>query len=251
MKNSRKNVHDRQTKITLLLNKYDKLTIDELSQKLNVSTMTIRRDCKTLIKMGKIEQCKGIITFLHRNYQIDHLNKIKELLAKAAADYIPDKAVISLNSSSTALKVLKYLKDKKDIIVQTNNANLINSPFPKNMAIIYSGGQLTKNRIMVGSTAANAYKNFHATYAIVGIEGINATNGVSSSSYYEADVNRSILKNSQKKIVLADYSKVGKTANFNIAAIKDIDLLITDTFADYKEIAKLRNHDVQVVQVPI
>ena len=67
----------------------------------------------------------------------------------------------------------------------------------------------------------------------------------------EARINRKIIENAGKVIVLADYTKIGKVSNFTVGSITDVDLLITDSFADPKMLEKFENHGVQVIQVPI
>ena len=56
MKNSTKNIQERQEKILSFLCEKKEMSISELSQALNVSEMTIRRDCSTLSLRGQINQ---------------------------------------------------------------------------------------------------------------------------------------------------------------------------------------------------
>ena len=47
------------------------------------------------------------------------------------------------------------------------------------------------------------------------------------------------------------YTKLGKSSNFTVGSIDDVDILITDSFADPKLIAKFEKNGIQVIQVPI
>lgn len=253
MKNSLESINSRRDKILELLHQHEALTIDELSEQTQVSAMTIRRDCKQLVAMGEVEQKRGVISIVHRNVKTnlsDPHDKIKEALAKAAADHVKDSHFISINSSTTALKVLKYLHDPRTI-VQTNNANVVNFPNADLYSIILCGGELTPEHILVGQAATNSFSNVQADLAIIGCAGLNINDGITTPIFHEADVNRAIIKHCQRLIVVADYSKIGNTSNFKIGEIDDIDILITDTFAPDEELNKIRRHGVEVVQIPM
>ena len=73
---------------------------------------------------------------------------------------------------------------------------------------------------------------------LVGCNGLNDQTGISTSQINEARINRKIIQNSGQVIVLADYTKLGKSSNFTVGSIDDVDILITDSFADPKLIAK-------------
>lgn len=253
MKNSLENINKRRSKIIDVLHQKGQLSIPELSQLTDVSEMTIRRDCKELIKMGEVEQDRGLISIIDRNLktnQIDPHGHIKEKLAEAAASFVHDNYFISINSSSTAIKVIKYIKSKNTVI-HTNNANVVNIDYNENCSIVLSGGELTSDNILVGNEAINSFSAARANIAIIGCAGLNVANGISTPVFREADVNRSIIRHCQKLILVADYSKIGQVSNFTIGDIDDVDVLITDNFADKKELDKLQNHGVEVIQIPI
>ena len=47
------------------------------------------------------------------------------------------------------------------------------------------------------------------------------------------------------------FKTLGKSASFTVGSIDDVDILITDSFADPKLIAKFEKNGIQVIQVPI
>lgn len=253
MKNSLENVNKRRNDIINIIKKHNTSSIQELTELTGVSEMTIRRDCKELVKMGKIQQSRGIVSIVNRDIktnQVDPRCHIKDKLAEAAASYINDNDFISINSSSTAIKTLKYIKNK-NVVVHTNNANVINLKDDINCTLVLSGGELSPENILVGSEAINSFNSIHSNLSIIGCAGINVQDGISTPVFREADVNRSIINNCQKLILVADYSKIGYRSNFTIGNVNDIDVLITDSFADKNELDKLQKEGIEVIQVPI
>lgn len=253
MKNSLETINQRRNQIIDVLQKKGQLSIPELSKLTNVSEMTIRRDCKELIKMGEVNQDRGLISIVERNpknSQIDPHGHIKDKLAEAAAGFVEDNYFISINSSSTAMKVINYIKNK-NIVIHTNNANVVNLNRNDNCSIVLSGGELTSDNILVGNETINSFNAARANLAIIGCAGVNVENGISTPVFREADVNRSIIRHCQKLILAADYSKIGPVSNFTIGDVSDIDILITDNFADKAVLDRLQNHGVEVIQIPI
>lgn len=117
MKNSNKNIQDRQEKILSLLCEQKEMSIPDLSQALNVSEMTIRRDCSTLSARGQVNQKKGIISYIEPKSKDNQnsLERINTSLGNEAAKFVKDGEIVFMNSSSTALKALPKLLQKSFI----------------------------------------------------------------------------------------------------------------------------------------
>ena len=61
MKNSNELILARREKLLAILKESKRRSIDDLSQQLEVSAMTIRRDCHVLEEMGKVTQKLGFV----------------------------------------------------------------------------------------------------------------------------------------------------------------------------------------------
>ena len=77
------------------------------------------------------------------------------------------------------------------------------------------------------------------------------TTGITTSVFHESKINQKIIENSSTLIVVCDYRKIGHQANFTIGKIEDIDILITDSYADERILTALEKSGVQVIQVQI
>jgi DeoR/GlpR family transcriptional regulator of sugar metabolism len=251
MRNSYKNIENRREHILDVLNKVDSMSIEDLSKKLNVSEMTIRRDCNSLAKMGRITQKLGIVRFVspENASTSDSRFRIKKSLGTEAAKNIQDNDIVFVNSSSTAFYAVQGLLKKKVHII-TNNGNvtkLLSDHDPA--SIVLSGGNVNNRNIMSGDVANRTFLSMRSDWSIIGCAGLSIEQGISTPWIEEANVNRNIIKNSRRLIVVADYSKFGSFSNFTIGKVSDIDLLITDTFVSGKILDAFRKQGVEVIQV--
>lgn len=255
MKRSNETVQLRRNNLINLMKKLRVSDVKQLSQELQVSEMTIRRDCAILHEMGQIQISFGKIEMPEteiNNFDVDasdSLENIKQLIAQKAAQYISNRETIFINTSSTALKTLLFLKDK-NINVMTNDTKVISMEHHPQSAIILTGGEVRYPKgTLSGDIAIESFSHVRSDITILGCSGINIETGISTSVIHEARINRKMIENSGKLIVVADYRKIGKSSNFTIGEISDIDLLITDSYADEKVLAEIEKTGVQVIQV--
>lgn len=254
MKNSMKNIKVRQKKLMDILQQVNEIDIHELAKKLLVSEMTIRRDCETLSSMGKLRLSSGKVKYINSSDNSEVLQKqislINEKIATAAADYIQNGQTIFINSSRTAIKILNYLHKRINII--TNNLMVTQTNLDSQLFVILSGGEV-KNGLhsLTGDEALEAFKKVRASISVIGCSGIDMDGGLTTTHIREGQINRTIIKNCEQLIVLANYTKLNRIANFTVGDISDIDVLITDEFADENIIKQLRARNIEVIQVPI
>ena len=97
------------------------VSIDKLCEVFDVSKNTIRRDLSVLVEKGTIKKVYGgvtvnenqeLVSFEERN--VKNSNS-KLALGKAAAEFIEDGDSIFLDSGTTTVNIIDFLKDKKDI----------------------------------------------------------------------------------------------------------------------------------------
>lgn len=251
VKNSMDKIQSRRKKIICLLKKNGEMSIDELSDNMGVSSMTIRRDCHILAKMGLIKRHLGKINLVDSD-NAGHgtaIDAIKNSIGIASAKLINNGELVFINSSSTALAAIPPLLDKK-VFVVTNNGNATKYVKDSTLgSLIMCGGKIDARNIMQGDIANNSFSSMRSDWSIIGCAGINIEHGISSPFLTEATINRSIVKNSKKLIVVADYRKIDQVSNFTIGDVSDVDILITDTFAPAKTLMSLEKMGIRIIQI--
>ncbi len=246
MKNSLTEVNKRRDKIIELLLKNPSISTEGLADELLVSPLTIRRDLQSLEKKGVLKRHYGGASLLcdKEESEVDEFD-YKEKIAKCAADKITDGDIIFINSSSTALQILKYL-DNKNVVVVTNNGKVLEMDFPRNVEILVTGGQLMyKKHSMVGDFAVYALQNVSASKCFLGVSGIDYSTGISTGIMQETLVNTEMIARTSGTVyIVAESSKILKPNNFSSGSIDKIDIFITDE--NIREIDKQEFENVGV-----
>lgn len=260
MKNKQNFIFKRQQEILKYLKKNKFAKTEDLAKLLNTSAITIRRDFQILESTGIIERSYGG-AYLVENALIedpffekntDSKIKIKEAIAKKAASFINDGDSIFINSSSTAMKILDYLENKHVIII-TNNGNIFNSNFPKNIELISTGGEIYgKKKAMVGDIALSTLSKIKVNKCFIGVSGITSSSGLSSAALQETAINLKMLNNCNETFIVTAPSKIGHSHNFFSGDISLVNNLITtkpniDEINSMEEIKNLQNLGINVV----
>ncbi len=253
MKSSLKSIKKRQASILSLLEKNTSLAVPDLAEKIGVSEITIRRDLSTLEKMALIRRFHGGAELVAQEKIAEKsgLEDIKAVLAQKAAEFIQENDTVFINTSTTALKTVQYLGDKRVNII-TNNVKIANLDHNPNTTVILSGGEIRfPKEALVGDIAIDSFSKMKADICIIGCTGIDPEEGITTPILHEAKINSLIIERTTGlKIVVADYRKIGVAVNFLSSSLTNINYLITDTFADQEIIHQIEKKGVIVIQIP-
>ena len=159
--------------------------------------------------------------------------KAKQLIAKRAVEMIKDHDTIMLNSGTTTLSVFRAIPTQLHLNIVTNSISIaLEASGNPNFNVVLLGGFVnSKYQFIYGDDALNQLKNYHADKLFLSVDGISPTSGLTTYYDREAELARLMLSQSASKIIVADSSKLGRTAFVNIAEISQADCLITDDIA--------------------
>jgi DeoR/GlpR family transcriptional regulator of sugar metabolism len=232
-------------------------TVNELSHLLKTSETTIRRDLSSLAQMGKVIRSHGKAKITTTGLEIDNcdnqeIEMIKEALAKTAASFVKNGHTVFINSSSAALDAVKYLIDKQVTII-TNNVKVAALNHNSESSVFLSGGEVRfPKEALIGQSAQDFFETIQADIAIIGCYGISAERGLTTPVIHEAKINAVIVKQTKGLVIcIADYRKIGESANFKSCDLAHVDYLITDTFANQDSLKKVEECGVNVIQIQI
>lgn len=253
MRNSRSIVDKRRERILQILGDSEFAKVNTLAKELNASALTIRRDLEVLEGAGSIYRFHGGASLLKQdsgtNIFSSELTLHKHAIAKKAADFVEDGDTIFINTSSTALALLSFIR-AKHVTVITNNVKAVSCNRPADMILVLTGGELrVPKEAMVGDFALNNLGKVTASKSFLGCNGITEEEGVTTAVLQEATINGMMLTRAMgARYILADKSKVGRRLNFIYGALNEITCLITDTEASQQEVDKLKK-TIDVIQV--
>jgi len=253
MKASRSIVNSRREKVLEMVRENGDVTVNHLAEQFQVSPLTIRRDLQYLEDHKLLERFYGGA----RNGQLsaggseENLRLFrKEKIAKYAASLVEDGESIFINTSSTALAMVKYITSKNVTII-TNNGNIINEKNPSQATVVLLGGELRYTKgTMVGDFAMNNLTQVTAKKSFMGCSGICPEIGMTTELLNEVNLNQMMFERvSKTSYILADCTKFGKRNSFVSCPPELIANIITDTDAPARLVKEFRDRGIWVHQV--
>jgi DeoR family glycerol-3-phosphate regulon repressor len=234
------NFSSRQKEIVSLARSTGKVSVEELARRYDVSVQTIRKDLNDLCDHRVLTRIHGgaIIASGVENIAYEARRFVaaaeKHAIGAAAAAVIPNSSSLFVNIGTTTEEVAKALSTHEDLLVITNNINvaMLLYQLPRIEVIIAGGTVRPADGAVVGASAADLIGQFKVDYAVIGASAIEADGTLLDFDYREVQVAQAILKNSRHVILVADSSKLDRTAPVRIAHIGQVQTWVTDELGD-------------------
>jgi len=247
----------RREQILELIQKEKQVRVADLKDIFHTSGVTIRSDLIHLEKKGLIERNFGSVSLkehqMKNEFDEHHIHNLaeKKKIGGYAVDLISENESIMIYTGSTSLQIAKQLKDHKNVIVVTNSIitayELGKNPYIK--TIMLGGYYNPDTNAVFGQHAIQQLSDYKLDKLFLSVDGISCNGGVTSEHPYETEICRAMIKNAAQVIVTADYSKIGVTRFIQIAALDEVDMLITDDKAPEDELKRIESHGIKVVAV--
>ncbi|AOH56192.1 transcriptional regulator [Peribacillus muralis] len=229
---------ERQKKIIELLTIRKVMKLAELTEELQVSIETLRRDMNLLTRQGKIEKIYGGVKLAQSKFGESMIEermfsqvREKERIAQKCSEYIHDGDCIYIDSGSTTYQIAKYIKQKKKLTVITNSIPVVNELLHSEIEILIIGGKVRQNeQSIVAFDYLFNFSELNIAKAFICASGITIEKGISDYNLEEANTRKKIIELSQQVYVAADSSKFGKDVTIGIAPMDKIDYIVTDDY---------------------
>jgi DeoR family fructose operon transcriptional repressor len=132
-----------------------------------------------------------------------------------------------MDCGSTVFRLCQFIRNKK-IKVITNSIPIVYELQNCQVTINIIGGEVDSKRQAVhGSMAAYHIRQYHASKAFLGVDGVSPQ-GLFANSEKEASMTLALAAQSSFTYLLCDASKIGKEPYLKFAEVDLIDALITD-----------------------
>ncbi|GHC47115.1 DeoR/GlpR family DNA-binding transcription regulator [Streptomyces cinnamoneus] len=224
--------------------------VNELTRRLNVSDMTVRRDLDALARQGVVEKVHGgavpvaEATTHEPGFEAKSALELsaKQDIARAAARMAARGSAIALAGGTTAFALAHQLVDIPDLTVVTNSVRVADvfhhaqrsvtasgpAARPGAATVVLTGGVRTPSDTLVGPVADAAIRSLHFDVLFIGVHGISVEAGLSTPNLAEAETNRHFVRSARRVVVLADHTKWGTVGLSSFAALEEVDALVTD-----------------------
>jgi DeoR/GlpR family transcriptional regulator of sugar metabolism len=247
----------RQKAICELIAQRGECSIEELVARFRVSGMTIRRDLQALADRGKVIRTHGGAAMADRiSFEFEFLNRVrdnqsaKSEIAETAAAQLKDGESVMLDSGTTTLELAKKLRGHKRLTVITSSLPIAAQlQYDGQIEVLLLGGRLrASSPDLVGALTESNLEMLRADAAFLGADAIDEQGNVYQESPETARMLSKMAASAGRVYVVADGSKLGKTALWKFGRLTDWAALITDSSANKSFLAGLKKIGVRVVK---
>ena len=230
-----------------MLGRDSTVVVREVAERLGVAQSTVRRDLDALESRGLLTRIfggamlqgkSGLPVPLFDARECAYEGE-KERIGQAAAALVGDHEAIFVDSGTTTAMMVPALCQKHGLTVVTCDlAIALRLAGAAGVTTILIGGELHGPTLSCTGTLASRAIEMYDLYflkSFIGVRGVSAAAGLTNRAHERVPVKRLAIERAREVIVLADSSKVGTLAPFQVAPARAMHHLITGSSAPAAE----------------
>jgi DeoR/GlpR family transcriptional regulator of sugar metabolism len=248
------NLSDRERRLLDILVDDPDLSVNAISQNLDVSPATIRNDLNILTEKGALVRMRGkSVPAYHPDLLARQKKNVdeKKRIARAAASLVRDGDTIIIDTGTTAAQIPRYLVGKSDVHVVTNSMMLL--PYARispGIHLTIVGGEFRPAiDCLIGKLATEGFSNFHVRLAFIGTAGFTIEGGITNMFLESAEVIREMCNVADRIILVADSTKYGQLGFAKVIPLNRVHQIVTDKRMLPKNVDELRSLGLEVTIV--
>jgi DeoR/GlpR family transcriptional regulator of sugar metabolism len=210
-----------------------------LTPMLGVSDMTIRRDLMRLEEDGALRRTRGGATRASGAYEPPFAvrsrlkSPAKAAIARAVVSHIRDGETVVLDGGTTGLAVAQQLVSKLATVCPLSLRAATVLADSSTLRVLVPGGMVRPGeQSFIGADAVQTINSHAFDTFIMTASGVATHAGITEWNEDDAAVKRAALASAGRCIVACDSSKFGQAAFARVAAITEVEIIITDNGVD-------------------
>lgn len=257
MKRSTKTFMLKQERHVYILHQIDlhnQVLSTSLSQELEVSEDTIRRDLQELASGNKLVKVHGGALSLsfndfHSTARHVYAHAEKQLIAAKAASLIQDGMCVLTTGGTTLIEMARHLSPSlKATFVSGSLPIALEYSYHPLIDVIMIGDKVSKNaKITVGGEAIIKIRQIKADLCFLGINAIDGDNGITDNDWEVVQVKKAMIESAQRLVCLTISEKINSVQPFQVCPVQEIDTLITELDPDDPLLEPYRRKGIQVL----
>jgi DeoR/GlpR family transcriptional regulator of sugar metabolism len=239
--------------ILSLLQKMRQVSVQEFTERLKVSQVTIRKDLNYLEEQGLIVRSHGAARLTQDINKMPNVSTRKEsnaqakgCIAQRALELIQPGDSICLDAGSTNLLLAQKLQHIP-LRVTTNSLDILQClQANPDISLTALGGSLRREAgSFIGPIAETAVASLHFDVAFIGATAFTAQGVFLSQNMVEGQLKSAMLESAKRRVILADSSKFNASAFAAFAHYQQVDILICE--GPFHGIDNLRSLGIEVI----
>jgi DeoR/GlpR family transcriptional regulator of sugar metabolism len=154
----------------------------------------------------------------------------KRRIAAAAAALIEPGETVFLSSGTTAAQVIGHIDPDLEARIVTHNVGALQAARGLRAEVVLVGGLYRpRSNAVSGPLALEHVARFHAGKMLIGVDGFDLEEGLTTPTMGMAGVERAMIAQTRGEVVaLADASKIGVVADVVICSLDQVDTVLVD-----------------------
>jgi DeoR/GlpR family transcriptional regulator of sugar metabolism len=244
---------ERQAYILHNVNLHNRLLVGDLSESIQVSEDTIRRDLQELSEEGKLIKVHGgaLSKSFHNSFNAATIYAIenKKTIARKAVSLIKDGMFVLTSGGTSIIEMAKALPPDLHATFITGSVpaafEYLQHP---NIDIILIGDKLSKSsQITVGGEAISKIKDIRADICFLGINALHLENGLTDNDWEIVQIKKAMIDSAQKLVLLTISEKLNTTQRIRICETERIDVIITELDPNAVELIPFKEKGITLI----
>lgn len=232
---------ERRDLIARIVQEHGRARVADLSQRMDVSTVTIRKDLEALAAEGRILRAHGgalAITDAAAEGAFDVRERYqraeKDRIGAAAAAGVIDGESVALDASTTALAIARHLRARGGwvhLTVITNGLRIASElAGVPGITVVMPGGFVRWEAMsVVGPLGEGLFSRVNIQRAFMGAAGFTIESGLSDATQEEADIKRLMTTHARQVIGVIDHTKWERAAFATFCSTQELTTIISDS----------------------
>lgn len=245
----------RLREIVAIVEAQHKVSVKDLSVRLGVSEVTIRKDLNSLEDGGVIAREHGYAvkkdaTDIRNRMSINY--DVKLDIANTAVKLVEDNETVMVGSGSTCALFAESLAEQHPHVTIITHSSYVAEHVSKigGAKVILLGGEYQgSSQTNVGSLVRLCAKEFYVNKMFIGTDGFIPNVGFMGSDMVRTDAVKSMADSARNIIVLSDSSKFGRGGNIVQFSQYEVNCVVTDSSLDKQYVDLFHNCGVKVILV--
>lgn len=248
---------ERLLKLIEYLRANERGSFKELAEMLEVSEVTVRKDLAELERRKAAKLVRGGAVWKDANntrniyeVRVTVNTEKKEEIAGIADRVLAEGQTVVMGSGSTTVEIAKYIAaNYKRLTVITNDLDIVKIfSHKERFDIIVTGGLYDAGEhALYGEQCEEEIGQYNADVCLLAVNSISFEKGISDFRLNQIDTFRKMMSISERIVVAADSTKVGKTSCMRVCGVEEIDTLLCDSRLAPEEKEKFEAAGIEVI----
>ncbi len=252
-------MEERQREIARCIEEQGKITVAEIVRLYDISDESARRDLRMLEQQGLCRRTHGgAIRPVQvgyrppkdRDFSAMPVYETYDRIAAHAAGLIRENDTVYLCGGAFGHLLLRHLPTGFPYTLVVNQVDVAKELRSRdNVEVYIAGGHMRKSGSLVDSMAVAFVSQLHFDLCLLTGSGVTAEFGLSNGTDETAAFQRTVLKNSRRRVLLMPGAKVGNEAFVRVCGVQEFHTVITDWECAPEHLSSLRDTGVEVTVV--